>query len=99
MKEKDSPRRTVITVQFSRRVLFLGGVCKGLIELSDEMSPEDWIGGGDLDVIGVGVCGGAFLVDPVVLDIDPIVDYIAFEEAKGKEGFLHRVVHHIASFI
>jgi hypothetical protein len=63
------------------------------------MSPEDQVGGGDLDVIGVGVCGGAFLVDPIVLDINPVVYYVAFEEAKGKEGFLHRVVHHVASFI
>ena len=70
-----------------------------MIELGDEVSPKDWIGGGDLDVIGIGVCGGTFLVDPIVLDIDPIVDYIAFEKAKGKEGFLHRVVYHVASFV
>ena len=24
---------------------------------------------------------------------------VAFEKAKGKEGFLHRVVYHVASFI
>ena len=72
---------------------------QGLIEFSDEMSPIDRIGEGDLDVVSIGVCGGAFLVDPIVLDIDPIIDYVAFEEAKGKESFLHRVVHHVASFI
>ena len=66
-----------------------------MIEFSDEMSPIDRIGGGDLDVVGIGVCGGTFLVDPVVLDIDPIIDYVTFEKAKGKEGFLHRVVHHV----
>ena len=59
----------------------------------------DWVGGGDLDMIGVRVCGGALFIDPVMLDINPIVDYIAFEKAKGKEGFLHGVVHHIASFV
>ena len=87
------------TVQFCRRVLLFGRVHKGLIEFSDEMSPIDWIGGGDLDVVNIGVCGGALLVDPIVLDIDPIIDYIAFEKAKGKEGFLHRVIYHVASFI
>ena len=70
-----------------------------MIEFSDEMSSEDRIGGGDLDVIGIGVCGGAFLVDPIVLDIDPVVDYVAFKKAKGKEGLFHRVIHHVASFI
>ena len=70
-----------------------------MIELSDEVSPEDRVGGGDLDVVGIGVCGGAFLVDPVVLDVDPIIDYVTFEKAKGKEGLLHWVVHHVASFI
>ena len=65
----------------------------------NKVGPEDQIGGRDLDVIGIGVCGGAFLVDPIVLDIDPIIDYIAFKKAKGKEGLLHRVVHHVASFI
>ena len=34
-----------------------------------------------------------------MLDIDPVIDYVAFEKAKGKEGFLHRVVHHVTSFI
>ena len=70
-----------------------------MIELSDEMSPEDRIGGGDLNVVGIGVCGGAFLVDSIVLDIDPVVDYVAFEKAKGKEGLFNRVIHHVTSFI
>ena len=63
------------------------------------MSPIDWIGGGNLDMIGVRVCGGTMFIDPVVLHIDPIVDYIAFKEAQGKEGLLHWIVHHVASFI
>ena len=50
-------------------------------------------------MVGVRVCGGALLIDPVMLDINPVIDYIAFEKAKGKEGLLHQVVHHIASFI
>ena len=50
-------------------------------------------------MVGVRVCGGALFIDPVMLDINPVVDYIAFEKAKGKEGFLHWVVHHVASFI
>ena len=57
------------------------------------------IGGGDLNMVGVRVCGGVLFIDPVMLDINPVVDYIAFEKAEGKEGFLHQVVHHIASFI
>ena len=52
-----------------------------------------------MDVVGVGVCGGAFLVDPIVLDIDPIVDYVAFEKAQGKESLFHRVIHHVTPFI
>ena len=86
-------------VQLCCHILLFGGVRKGLIELSDEMSPIDQIGGGNLDMVGVRVCGGTLFIDPVMLNIDPIIDYIAFEKAKGKEGFLHRVVHHIASFI
>ena len=50
-------------------------------------------------MIGVRVCGGTMFIDPVVLHIDPIVDYIAFKEAQGKEGLLHWIVHHVASFI
>ena len=38
-------------------------------------------------------------IDPVMLNIDPIIDYIAFEKAKGKEGLLHWVIHHVTSFI
>ena len=86
-------------VQFCRRVLLFGGICKGLIEFSDEVSSIDQIGGGDLDMVGIGVCGGTFLVNPIVLDINPIINYVAFEEAEGKEGFLHWVIHHVASFI
>ena len=50
-------------------------------------------------MVGVRVCGGMLFIDPVMLDIDPIIDYIAFEKAKGKEGLLNQVVHHITSFI
>ena len=86
-------------VQLCCHVLLFSRVCKGLIEFSDEMSSINQIGGGNLDMVGVRVCGGALFIDSVMLDIDPIVDYIAFEKAKGKKGFLHWVVHHIASFI
>ena len=50
-------------------------------------------------MVGVRVCGGALFIDPVMLDINPIVDYLTFEKAKDKEGFLHQVIHHVASFI
>ena len=89
----------VDAVQLCCRILLFSRVCKGLIELSDEMSSIDQISGRDLDMIGVRVCGGTLFIDPVMLHIDPVIDYIAFEEAKGKEGFLHWVVHHVASFI
>ena len=52
-----------------------------------------------MDMVSVGVCGGTLLVDPIVLDINPIVNYVAFEKAKGKEGLLHQVIHHVASFV
>jgi hypothetical protein len=89
----------VDAVQLCRHILLFGGIHKGLIELSDEMSPIDWVCGGYFDMVGVRVCGSALFIDLVVLDINPIIDYIAFEKAKGKEGFLHRVVHHVTSFI
>ena len=38
----------------------------------------DWVSGGDLDMIGVRVCGGTLFIDSVVLHVDPIIDYIAF---------------------
>jgi hypothetical protein len=60
-------------VQLCCHILLFGEVCKGLIELSDEMSLVDWIGGGDLDMVGVRVCGGVLFIDPVVLHIDPII--------------------------
>ena len=63
------------------------------------MSPIDQISGGNLNMVGVRVCGGTLFIDPVMLDINPIVDYITFEKAKSKEGFLHWVVHHVTSFI
>ena len=50
-------------------------------------------------MVSIGVCGGALLIDPIVLDIDPIIGYVTFEKAKGKEGFLHRVIHHVTSFV
>ena len=86
-------------MQLCQRVLLFGGVHKGLVELSDEMGSIDWVGGGNLDMVGVRVCGGTLFIDPVVLDIDPIVDYVSFEKAKGKKGLLHRVVHHVTSFV
>ena len=52
-----------------------------------------------MNMVGVRVCGGALFIDSVMLDINPIVDYVAFEKAKGKEGLLHWVVHHVTSFI
>jgi hypothetical protein len=86
-------------VQLCCCILLFGRVRKGLVEFSDEMSPIDRIGGGNLNVVGVRVRGGTLFIDPVMLNINPIVNYVAFEEAKGKEGFLHRVIHHVASFI
>ena len=87
------------TVQLCCCILLFSRVCKGLIELSDEMSSIDWIGGGDLNMIGVRVCGGTLFIDPVMLHVDPIIDYITFKEAKGKEGLFHWIVHHVTSFI
>ena len=89
----------VDVVQLCHCILLFGGVRKGLVELSDEMSPIDQIGGGDLDMIGVRVCGGTLFIDSVVLHIDPVVNYIAFKKAKGKEGFLHWIIYHVTSFI
>ena len=86
-------------MQFCCCILLFGGVCVSLIELSDEMSPIDWIGGGDLDMVGVRVCGDMLFINLVMLYINPIIDYIAFKEAKGKEGLLHWVVYHVTSFI
>ena len=52
-----------------------------------------------MDMVGVRVCGSTLFIDPVVLDINSIVNYITFEKAKGKEGLLHWVIHHVTSFI
>jgi hypothetical protein len=38
-------------------------------------------------------------INLVMLYNNPIIDYIAFKEAKGKEGLLHWVVYHVTSFI
>ena len=54
-----------------------------MIELSDEMSPIDQVSEGDLDVVGGRVSEGALFIDSIMLYINPIVDYVAFEEAKG----------------
>ena len=54
-----------------------------MIEFSDEMSLIDWISGGDLNMVGSRVSGGALFIDPVVLHIDPVINYITFKEAKG----------------
>ena len=45
----------VDAVQLCCCILLFGGVHKGLIELSDEMSPIDQIGGGNLNMVGVSV--------------------------------------------
>ena len=50
-------------------------------------------------MVGVRVCGGVLFINSVVLDIDPIINYITFKKAKGKKGLLHWIIHHNASFI
>ena len=50
-------------------------------------------------MVGGRISGGMLFIDSVVLHVDPVIYTIALEEAKGKEGLLHWVVHHIAPFI
>ena len=44
------------------------------------MSPIDGVYRGDLHMIGGRVSRGALFIDPVVLHVDLIVNYIAFTE-------------------
>ena len=47
------------------------------------MSSIDQISEGDLDMVGGRVSGGMLFIDPIMLLVNPVVNYITFEEAKG----------------
>ena len=70
-------------VQFCCHILLFGRIQISLIELSDKMSPVDQIGGGNLNMVGGRVGGGMLFIDPVVLHVDPIVNYITFKESNS----------------